>query len=317
MSCASCRRANLFFRCPPLFELERVTNTGVAFSLFSSRQGIVVLLPAALMLLLCVYQAREKTLSTPARLAISGLIGGGLGNLVDRILFGGVTDYIRLSLIRFPIFNFADICITVSVAALMLLLLLTISTTRRRNVMGESENIELIVDPSLSGMRLDAYLREQTPFSRSRIASLMEEGALFVNGEVERKAARKTEGGMRLLLVVPEAQPVDIVPQNIPLDILYQDADVVVVNKKSGMVVHPPRETKAARWSMPCSIRPRFIRHRGRNAARNRPSAGQRHLRPDFDCEKRCGSRLAQRAIQGANDGKSITAPLRTVPFQG
>ena len=75
------------------------------------------------MLLLCVYQAREKTLSTPARLAISGLIGGGLGNLVDRILFGGVTDYIRLSLIRFPIFNFADICITVSVAALMLLLL--------------------------------------------------------------------------------------------------------------------------------------------------------------------------------------------------
>ena len=80
-------------------------------------------LPAALMLLLCVYQAREKTLSTPARLAISGLIGGGLGNLVDRILFGGVTDYIRLSLIRFPIFNFADICITVSVAALMLLLL--------------------------------------------------------------------------------------------------------------------------------------------------------------------------------------------------
>ena len=76
--------------------------------------------------------------------------------------------------------------------------------------MGESENIELIVEPSLSGMRLDAYLREQTPFSRSRIASLREEGALLVNGEVERKAARKTEGGMRLLLVVPEAQPVDI-----------------------------------------------------------------------------------------------------------
>ena len=50
--------------------------------------------------------------------------------------------------------------------------------------MGESENIELIVDPSLSGMRLDAYLREQTPFSRSRIASLMEEGALLVNGEI-------------------------------------------------------------------------------------------------------------------------------------
>ncbi len=105
--------------------------------------------------------------------------------------------------------------------------------------MDESENIELIVEPAFSGMRLDAYLREQTLFSRSRIAALMEEGALLVNGGVERKAARKTEAGMRLELNVPETKPVDIVPQDIPLDILYQDADVVLVNKPSGMVVHP------------------------------------------------------------------------------
>lgn len=101
------------------------------------------------------------------------------------------------------------------------------------------ERIALTVEPAFSGMRLDAYLREQTPFSRSRIVSLMEEGAMVVNGEIERKAARKTEEGMRIILNVPETKPVDIVPQDIPLDILYQDADVVVVNKKSGMVVHP------------------------------------------------------------------------------
>lgn len=100
--------------------------------------------------------------------------------------------------------------------------------------MDESERIALTVEPAFSGMRLDAYLREQTPFSRSRIVSLMEEGAMVVNGEIERKAARKTEEGMRIILNVPETKPVDIVPQDIPLDILYQDADVVVVNKKSG-----------------------------------------------------------------------------------
>lgn len=105
--------------------------------------------------------------------------------------------------------------------------------------MDESERIALTVEPAFSGMRLDAYLREQTPFSRSRIVSLMEEGAMVVNGEIERKAARKTEEGMRIILNVPETKPVDIIPQDIPLDILYQDADVVVVNKKSGMVVHP------------------------------------------------------------------------------
>ena len=183
--------------------------------------------------------------------------------------------------------------------------------------MGESENIELIVEPSLSGMRLDAYLREQTPFSRSRIASLMEEGALLVNGEVERKAARKTEGGMRLLLVVPEAQPVDIVPQNIPLDILYQDADVVVVNKKSGMVVHPAAGNESGTLVNALLYHVHDLSGIGGEMAGNRPSAGQGHLRPDFDCEKRCGSRLAQRAIQGANDGKALPRHCARFLFQG
>ena len=50
---------------------------------------------------------------------MAGILGGGLGNLLDRIFFGGVTDYINLLPIRFPIFNFADICITLSVGALV------------------------------------------------------------------------------------------------------------------------------------------------------------------------------------------------------
>ena len=103
--------------------------------------------------------------------------------------------------------------------------------------MGESENIELIVDPSLSGMRLDAYLREQTPFSRSRIASLMEEGALLVNGEVERKAARKTEGGRISRWIFSIRTPTSLLS-----------------TKRAAWSSIPLRETKAARWSMPCSI---------------------------------------------------------------
>ena len=103
----------------------------------------------------------------------------------------------------------------------------------------DEKTIELIVEQEDAGMRLDAYLREKTPFSRSRIVSLMEEGALIVDGVPEIKAARKTETGMKLMLTVPETKPVSIIPQNIPLEILYQDADVVLVNKPCGMVVHP------------------------------------------------------------------------------
>ena len=99
--------------------------------------------------------------------------------------------------------------------------------------------IELTVGEQDAGLRLDAYLRANTTFSRSRIVSMMSEGALTVNGRTETKAALKTEAGMLICLAVPETKPVEIVPQNIPLDILYQDSDIVIVNKPCGMVVHP------------------------------------------------------------------------------
>ena len=103
----------------------------------------------------------------------------------------------------------------------------------------DEKTIALIVGQEEAGMRLDAYLREKTSYSRSRIVALMEEGALLVDGVPETKAARKTEAGMKLTLSIPEVKPVSIVPQDIPIDILYQDEDVVLVNKPCGMVVHP------------------------------------------------------------------------------
>ena len=99
--------------------------------------------------------------------------------------------------------------------------------------------IELTVEDHEAGVRFDAYLRAHTELSRSRIAALMQEGALTVDGQTQTKPAAKTESGQVLRLTVPQARPVDIAAQDIPLDILYQDSDVVVVNKPCGMVVHP------------------------------------------------------------------------------
>ncbi|MBE5799295.1 MAG: RluA family pseudouridine synthase [Clostridiales bacterium] len=99
--------------------------------------------------------------------------------------------------------------------------------------------VELTVAAQDDGMRIDAYLRANTEFSRSRVSALMLEGAVSVEGEVQSKPSFKVAAGQQIELIVPETRPVDIVPQNIPLDILYQDADVVVVNKPCGMVVHP------------------------------------------------------------------------------
>lgn len=99
--------------------------------------------------------------------------------------------------------------------------------------------IDLLVDQPCNGMRIDAYLRENTEFSRSRIAALMSEGAVCTDGKVQMKPSYKVAAGQRITLDVPEVKSVDVAAQDIPIDILYQDSDVVVVNKPCGMVVHP------------------------------------------------------------------------------
>ena len=101
------------------------------------------------------------------------------------------------------------------------------------------QTLELIVTEQHDGMRIDAYLRANTEFSRSRVSNLMLEGAISVDGEVQAKPSFKVCTGQRIVLAVPQVRSVDIEPQNIPLDILYQDEDVVIVNKPCGMVVHP------------------------------------------------------------------------------
>ena len=116
------REGRVIWSVPPLFELYRTTNTGAAFSMMSSKTVVVAVISSVLMLALCVLLARSRSSSRLFCVSLSVLLGGGIGNLIDRVIWGGVTDYIRLLFIRFPVFNFADICITVSVAVLFVLI---------------------------------------------------------------------------------------------------------------------------------------------------------------------------------------------------
>ena len=108
---------------PYWVEITHCKNTGAAFSLLDGHPQLVTLLTALLLLVLAAAVFRRLHLTRPARFAVSALLGGGFGNLADRLFFGAVTDYICLLPIRFPVFNLADVLITLSVALLMLLLL--------------------------------------------------------------------------------------------------------------------------------------------------------------------------------------------------
>ncbi len=89
------------------------------------------------------------------------------------------------------------------------------------------------------GRRLDVLLSEASGLSRSRIASLMEEGNVTLDGVAVTKAGLKAKPGQTVVLTVPAPRPAVPQAQDIPLTILYEDSDLAVVVKPCGMVVHP------------------------------------------------------------------------------
>ena len=100
------------------------------------------------------------------------------------------------------------------------------------------ETLEILAGPGEAG-RLDAWLAQRCPeLSRSALQGLMEQGLVTEEGRTVQKKD-KVRPGACYRIALPEPQPIEAVPQNIPLTIVYEDADLVVVDKPKGMVVHP------------------------------------------------------------------------------
>jgi 23S rRNA pseudouridine1911/1915/1917 synthase len=108
---------------------------------------------------------------------------------------------------------------------------------------GEFQARTVEVPAEAAGQRLDHFLAQFLTaqgegVSRSRIQLLMEQGDVLVDGERE-KAAMKLRGGERIVLTgEPHPAPLKATAEDIPLDVVYEDADLAVVNKPAGMMVH-------------------------------------------------------------------------------
>lgn len=104
----------------------------------------------------------------------------------------------------------------------------------------EEEILQWSVASEDNKQRLDKYVTESIEggVSRSQIQLWIEQGHVTVNGRAA-KANHKLSAGEQVEVRVPQPESVDLVPQDIPLEVVYEDADVIVVNKARGMVVHP------------------------------------------------------------------------------
>ena len=95
-----------------------------------------------------------------------------------------------------------------------------------------------VAAPEDAGARLDAYLAAAFGLSRSAAERLLAEGQVTVTGGEANKKYR-LKGGEEIALTLPDPALAEALPEDIPLDIVFEDEDIIVINKPSGMVVHP------------------------------------------------------------------------------
>ena len=96
-----------------LFKLDFVKNYGAAFSILSGSRSFLSLISIFFSILLIYLILRNKTLNTFELYSYSFILGGTIGNGIDRIYKGFVVDFINLNIINFPVFNIADISINI------------------------------------------------------------------------------------------------------------------------------------------------------------------------------------------------------------
>ncbi len=97
-----------------VFKLTYVENRGVAFGMFQGMQWIFVILTIAMLGVIIFLMFKKRPKSKFFYVCAALIIGGGIGNLIDRVFYGYVIDYLSLSFFP-PVCNFADYCITIGV----------------------------------------------------------------------------------------------------------------------------------------------------------------------------------------------------------
>jgi signal peptidase II len=114
---------------PHLLDFRHDENTGAAFSLFQGRSTTLLLIGVIVIGVLFFYYRALPQGQPVLRLAVGGVLGGAVGNIIDRVRLGHVTDWIHIT--HYPTFNIADSCITIGMITLAVYLLFMDRAARR------------------------------------------------------------------------------------------------------------------------------------------------------------------------------------------
>ena len=102
------------------------------------------------------------------------------------------------------------------------------------------EHFRIVADPGQSLTRVDKFLQNRIEnVSRNRIQNAAKAGSILVNGNVVKQNYKVKPNDIVTVVLSYPPREIVITPENIPLEIVYEDADVIIINKQAGLVVHP------------------------------------------------------------------------------
>ena len=114
----------VFFSVPRLVDFTYVQNRGAAFSMFSGRVSVLSVVSIAFCIAVVVYWVMKRPKHPLLCTALSMMFAGALGNAIDRVFYGYVVDFIAVRFISFPVFNIADMAITIGAALVIIYVIL-------------------------------------------------------------------------------------------------------------------------------------------------------------------------------------------------
>jgi signal peptidase II len=138
---------------PHVLHLTYVRNEGAAFGLFPGRQPVFIVTSFLVLFVIAAFWRRTRPAQWPVVIALGLVAAGAVGNLIDRVVLGYVTDFFEFGFIEFPVFNVADSCIVVGVAILMFWILFgPEDTSGAPESEGEPDTAEHEKPPSTDGV---------------------------------------------------------------------------------------------------------------------------------------------------------------------
>ena len=127
---------------PGVVSLTHIRNAGAAWSMMEGKTWFLVLMPIAVIAAALVYMYRHRSGSKLMMVSLALVMGGGIGNLIDRVRMHEVIDYIKCELFDFPIFNLADICVVVGAIMFCVYMMFFEESAKKDSKKKQSDNAD-------------------------------------------------------------------------------------------------------------------------------------------------------------------------------